>query len=174
MEARYPFQLCEHAIHGWAAVYPTPTHLAESQNWTLISEPLIREELVWVLKKTKNKSKSYFNVFLEIYLPGLVQGLCLLHYRGLCVLSLTIPISGPALAISSPSNPQGQTLLSTNLQQLSGSVCQTELPQHPQLQLIADGGSFATVEGISSLDLLCVSQLLQPPDHLLYHRQLRH
>lgn len=28
VEASYSFQLCEHAIHGWAAVYPTPTHLA--------------------------------------------------------------------------------------------------------------------------------------------------
>lgn len=52
VEASNSFQLCEHAIHGWAAVYPTSTHLAQSQNWTLISKPFVREELVWVLKKT--------------------------------------------------------------------------------------------------------------------------
>lgn len=51
VEACYPFQLCEHAIHGWAAVYSAPTHLAQSQNWTLISKPFIREELVGILKK---------------------------------------------------------------------------------------------------------------------------
>ena len=57
MEASYPFQLCEHAIHGWAAVYPTTTHLSQSQNWTLISEPFIREELVRVLKRQKIKQE---------------------------------------------------------------------------------------------------------------------
>ena len=67
MEAHYPFQLCEHAIHGWAAVYPTPTHLAQSQNWTLVSKPFIREELVRVLKTQKDnrgykKSKNYIDL----------------------------------------------------------------------------------------------------------------
>lgn len=56
VEACYPFQLCEHAIHGWATVYPTPTHLAQSQNWTLISKPFIGEELIWVLENKKQFS----------------------------------------------------------------------------------------------------------------------
>lgn len=59
VEACYPFQLCEHAIHGWAAVYATTTHLAQSQNWTLISKSFIWEELVRILKKNKQIVKKY-------------------------------------------------------------------------------------------------------------------
>lgn len=51
VEASYSFRLCEHAIHGWAAVYATSTHLAQSHDWTLISKPFIREELIRVLKQ---------------------------------------------------------------------------------------------------------------------------
>lgn len=65
-------------------------------------------------------------------------------------------------------------LVSTNLQQLGGSICQTKLPQHTQLQLITDGGSFAAVQGVRPLDLLRVPELLQPADHVLHHHQLGH
>lgn len=55
VEACHPFKVCEHAIHGWAAVYSTTTHLAQSQNWTLVSKLLIWEELVRVLKRQESK-----------------------------------------------------------------------------------------------------------------------
>lgn len=65
-------------------------------------------------------------------------------------------------------------LVSTNLQKFGGSVCQTKLPQHTQLQLITDSGPFAAVEGVRPLDLLRVPELLQPADHVLHHHQLGH
>lgn len=72
MEACYSFQLCEHAIHGWAAVYPTTTHLAQSQNWTLISKPFVRKELVGVLKKqniTKGELKRSLSIVVQTKQP---------------------------------------------------------------------------------------------------------
>lgn len=51
MEARDSLQLREHAVHGRTAVHPTPTHLAQGQNWTLVPEPFVGEELVRVLEK---------------------------------------------------------------------------------------------------------------------------
>lgn len=51
VEASYSFRLCEHAIHGRAAVYATSSHLAQSHDWALISKPFIREEFIGVLKK---------------------------------------------------------------------------------------------------------------------------
>lgn len=59
VEACYSFQLCEHAIHGWTAVYPTTTHLAQGQYWTLISKPFIWEELVWILQVKNKNHKSH-------------------------------------------------------------------------------------------------------------------
>lgn len=73
------------------------------------------------------------------------------------------------LQVSQPEDP-----IFLYLQELSGSICQTELPQHPKLQLVADCGSLTAVKSISSLDLLRVSQLMQPSNHILYYRQLRH
>ena len=60
------------------------------------------------------------------------------------------------------------------LQQLRGSVSEAKLPQHAELQLVADGGPLATVQGVGPLDLLRVPQLLQPADHILHHGQPGH
>lgn len=59
VEASYSFRLCEHAIHGGAAVYATSTHLTQRHDRTLISEPFIGEEFIRVLKKKKKKVHIY-------------------------------------------------------------------------------------------------------------------
>lgn len=59
VKACYAFHVCEHAIHGRTAVYTTTTHLAQGQNWTLVSKPFVREELIWVLN---TKEKKYATI----------------------------------------------------------------------------------------------------------------
>lgn len=61
MEAHDSLQLCEHAVHGRTAVHTTPTHLAQGQNWTLISETLIGKELVRVLEKQIKYEVSFIS-----------------------------------------------------------------------------------------------------------------
>lgn len=58
VEASYSFRVCEHAIHGWAAVYAASAHLAQSHDRTLVSKPFIGEELIWVLEKHNNNNTS--------------------------------------------------------------------------------------------------------------------
>lgn len=147
METYYPFQLRYHAVHGWTAVYSTTTHLAQGQNWTLISKPLIRKELGRVLEETK------------IHFP----------IRFECV-----EICLSFMFCRSVKCPSLNQLILLYLQELRGSICQTELPQHPKLQLVAHCGSLSAVKCIGSLDLLCMSQFVQSSNHILYYRQWRH
>lgn len=58
VEASYSFLLCEHAIHGWAAVYTASAHLAQSHDRTLVSKPFVGEEFIWVLGKHNDNNTS--------------------------------------------------------------------------------------------------------------------
>lgn len=57
------------------------------------------------------------------------------------------------------------------LQELSSGIGEAELPQHADLDLVADGGALPTVQSVGALHLLRVPQLLQPPDHLLHYQE---
>lgn len=123
-----------------------------------------------------DKGKTYFKIFTRFIWLGLFKA-CVSWIPEVCL----CPRPNPILQVSQNRQFLGysdlwgmNSLFSANLQQLCGSICQTELPQHSQLQLVADRGSFAAVEGVRSLDLLRVSQLLEPADHVLHHRQWWH
>lgn len=60
------------------------------------------------------------------------------------------------------------------LKKFCSSVWQAELSQNSNLQLVTDGRALAAVQCVRPLYLLGVSQLVQPADHLLNHRQPRH
>lgn len=58
------------------------------------------------------------------------------------------------------------------LQKFSSSIRKSEFPQHTNLNLITDCGTFSTIESVCSLHLLGVTQLLQPFDHLFYNEEV--
>lgn len=56
MEAHHGLQVCEHALCSRSAVNPTASGRTQGQHRALVSETLVREELVRVLReKTHNK-----------------------------------------------------------------------------------------------------------------------
>lgn len=61
---------------------------------------------------------------------------------------------------------------SSYLQELSSSIREPKLPQHTDLDLVADSGTFPTVQSVGSLHLLRVAQLLQPLDHLFHNQEI--
>uniref|UniRef100_A0A8C6Z251 Uncharacterized protein n=1 Tax=Nothoprocta perdicaria TaxID=30464 RepID=A0A8C6Z251_NOTPE len=74
---------------------------------------------------------------------------------------------------TSSSNPARVRACFPYLQEFGSSIRKPKLSQHTDLDLVADRGPFAAVEGIGPLHLLRVPELLQPPDHLLHHKQVR-
>lgn len=77
VEAGYTFHVCEHAVHGRTAVYTATTHLAQGQNWTLVSEPFVWKELIRVLNKKETKVT---NLKINIFLGSCLFSLAMVTY----------------------------------------------------------------------------------------------